>query len=121
LCLVALALIGGGCGCQSLPVPKPLGKRPEKPPELRTSKGEAYYHYLKAQRYLLAEDILGAIKEYQEAAQYDPNSADLHIELALLYQRHGEMTKALSHVEKALKIDPKNQDAHFSWPVCMWA
>jgi tetratricopeptide (TPR) repeat protein len=113
LCLLGLALALGMGGCQTFHPPRPLGKRAEKAPKVEVSKSESYYHYLKAQRYLLDEDIQGAIREYQEAAKFDPYTADLQIELAILYQRHGELTKALAHVEKALKIDPKNQEAHF--------
>jgi len=113
LCLGALALALAVGGCQSLPIPPPLGKGPEKTPAAHPPKYLAYYHYLKAQRFLLADDILGAIAEYQRAAEFDPETAQLQIELAILYQQHGELTKALTHVEKALKIDPKNQEAHF--------
>src|SRR3974377_793179 len=114
VCLLGLALAGGG-GCQTLqafhpPIP---GKRAEKVAKGESNKSESYYHYLKAQRYLMDDDILNAIQEYEEAAKSDPNSADLQIELAILYQRHGELSKALAHVEKALKIHTKNAEAHF--------
>ena len=112
-CLAVLALAGWLGGCQSLNstarVKEPLGQ----PPSAEGSHAQAYFHYLKAQRYLLAEDILAAIREYKEAAKQDPASPQLQIELAILYQRHGEFTKALVHVGKALKIDPKNEEAHF--------
>lgn len=113
LCLIGLALAGGVGGCKTFHPPLPVGKRAEKAPKVEPAKSQSYYHYLKAQQYLLDEDITGAIREYQEAAKHDPTSADLQIELAILYQRHGELTKALTHVEQALKIDPKNQEAHF--------
>jgi tetratricopeptide (TPR) repeat protein len=113
LCLVGLVLAFGVEGCQTIHPPIHLGKRAEKAPKVEPSKSESYYHYLLAQRSLLNEDIQGAIREYQEAAKFDPFSTDLQIELAILYQRHGELTKALAHVEKALKLDPKNQEAHF--------
>jgi tetratricopeptide (TPR) repeat protein len=111
LIIISLVFVIGSC--QTFHPPLPLGKRPEKAPEVEVSKSESYYHYLKAQRYLLEEDIQGAIREYQEATKTDPYSTDLQIELAILYQRHGELTKALAHVERALKLDPKNQEAHF--------
>lgn len=113
LCLVGMVLLWWVGGCKTIRPPVPMGKRAEKVPEVEPSKSQSYYHYLKAQQYLLDDDISGAIREYQEAAKFDPNSADLQIELAILYQQHGELTKALTHVEKALKIDPKNQEAHF--------
>jgi tetratricopeptide (TPR) repeat protein len=111
LCLIGLILAGGGC--QTLLPAFPLAKKGEKAAKEETNKSESYYHYLKAQKHLLDDNILGAIQEYEEAAKFDPYAADLQIELAILYQRHGELNKALDHVEKALKIDPKNAEAHF--------
>ncbi|MDD2901875.1 MAG: tetratricopeptide repeat protein [Syntrophales bacterium] len=80
---------------------------------MRPSKSEAYYHYMEAQRFLLADDAESAVKEYEEALKYDPDSALMETELAALYQRMGEVKKALAHVNKALKLDPRQQDAHF--------
>ena len=80
LCLCGLALLGGPEGCQTLPVPRPMGKRPEKTPVIEPSHSLAYYHYLKAQQFLLADDLLGAIGQYKEAATYDPQAAILQID-----------------------------------------
>jgi len=79
-----LLLLGWGLGgCQYLPIrPGESGKE-----EVRPSKSEAYYHYLQAQYYLLAEDAEAAAREYEEALKYDPNSAQMETDLAALYQR----------------------------------
>jgi len=108
-CLL-LGLCGGLGGCQYLPL-QPGG--PSGQATVGPSKSEAYYHYLEAQRFLLAEDAESAVKEYEEALKYDPDSALMETELAALYQRLGEVKKALAHVDKALRLDPKQQDAHF--------
>ena len=81
--------------------------------EADTPKSRSYYHYLKAQRLLAANEAAGAAQEYEAALEDDPQSARLELELATLYQRLGEVKKALLHVEKALKLDPKQQEAHF--------
>jgi tetratricopeptide (TPR) repeat protein len=78
-----------------------------------TPESQAYYHYLKAQHLMLADDAAGAIQEYEAALREDPYSAAMELELAILYQRQGEVKKALAHVEKALKLDPKMQEAYF--------
>ncbi len=101
----------GSAGCAS------LGRliRPTIPlgDEADTSQSRAYYHYLKAQRLLLADDAPGAAQEYEEALRHDPEAARLETELATLYQRLGEVKKALAHVENAIKLDPKQPEAYF--------
>jgi tetratricopeptide (TPR) repeat protein len=98
-------------GCASLgrvgPGEIPVGEVKETPKSL------AFYHYLKAQHLILADDPNGALKEYEEALQEDPDSATMELEAAILYQRQGDVKKALAHVEKALKLDPKLQEAYF--------
>jgi tetratricopeptide (TPR) repeat protein len=105
-----LALAGGAGGCHYLPLSPggTAGSKTVMPPS-----GKAYFHYLLAQRFLLADDMEGATKEYEEALKYDPESAQMETELAALYQRQGDIKQALAHVNKALRLDPKQQEAHF--------
>jgi tetratricopeptide (TPR) repeat protein len=108
LCLLLVPVLSG---CTSLgrlaPGEIPLGEAQETPKSL------AYYHYLKGQNLILADDLDGAIRAYEAALHEDPSSATMELETAMLYQRLGEAKKALAHVEKALKLDPKMQDAYF--------
>ena len=112
LLTLGLLLVPALSGCASLtrlsrPGEISVGEVKETPQSL------AYYHYLKAQRLILADDPEGALREYEAALQEDPSAATMELETALLYQRQGEVKKALAHVEKALKLDPKLQDAYF--------
>jgi tetratricopeptide (TPR) repeat protein len=72
-----------------------------------TPKSLAYYHFLKAQQLLVADNPAGAIQEYETAITNDPESPFLEMELAALYQRQGDVKQALAHVEKSLRLDPK--------------
>jgi tetratricopeptide (TPR) repeat protein len=78
-----------------------------------TPRSLAYYHFLKAQQLLVADNAPGAIQEYEEAIKNDPDSPNLEMELAALYQRQGDVKQALAHVEKSLRLDPKQQEAYF--------
>jgi len=110
LAILSLGLALSLSGCASLG----LGPRAASPEDQETSnKGLSYYHYLQAQKMLLAEDEPGAIREYEEALKEDPEAARLELELASLYQRQGDVKNALAHVEKALKLDPQQQEAYF--------
>lgn len=103
---LSLALLG----CASLG--RPLsGSEASQPSD--TAKSLAYYHFLKAQQLLAADDVAGATQEYEEALKNDPDSPLMEMELASLYQRQGDVKQALAHAEKALKLDPKQQEAYF--------
>ncbi len=78
-----------------------------------TSKSQSYYHFLKAQQLLVADDVPGAIGEYKLALENDPDSPFLELELAALYQRQGDVKEALAHAQKSIQLDPKQQEAYF--------
>ncbi len=106
LCL-SLALLG----CASFGRPGLSGSEVSPPSD--TAKSLAYFHFLKAQQLLAADDIAEATKEYEEALKNDPDSPLMEMEVASLYQRQGDVKQALAHAEKALKLDPKQQEAYF--------
>lgn len=78
-----------------------------------TPKSLAYYHFLKAQQDLAADNVAGAIAEYETALKNDPESASMEMDLATLYQRQGDVKQALAHAEESLKLDPKQQEVYF--------
>jgi tetratricopeptide (TPR) repeat protein len=78
-----------------------------------TSKSLAYYHFLKAQQLLAFDDISGAIQEYKQALENDPDAPSLHLELAALYQRQGKIKLALAQAQRSIQLNPKQQDAYF--------
>jgi tetratricopeptide (TPR) repeat protein len=73
---------------------------------------EAYTQFLLAQRYEDDDDADGAIAAYRSAMALDPQSADIVAELANLYMRQNRSQDATTAAEGALKIDPKNSQAH---------
>jgi tetratricopeptide (TPR) repeat protein len=98
-------------GCASLGrVPSPGTETSE---ELDTPKSLAYYHFLKAQQLLMTDDLAGAIMEYKASLKDDPDSAELEIELAALYQRQGNAKEALVHAQRSIQLNPKQQEAYF--------
>ena len=85
--VLLVALCWGAGGCQYLPL-RPGGGAEEA---VHLSTSEAYYHYMMAQEYLMADNPVAAIQEYEAALKYDPNSAQMETELAALYQRMGDI------------------------------
>lgn len=53
-----------------------------------------------------------AYNKLLEACQLDPLSADVHISLGVLYLNHfHDNKKALEHIQKALRLNPKHRQA----------
>ena len=73
---------------------------------------EAYTQFLLAQRFEDDDDADGAIAAYRRAMTLDPKAADIVAELANLYMRQNRTADATTAAENALKIDPKNPQAH---------
>jgi tetratricopeptide (TPR) repeat protein len=69
-------------------------------------------HFLKGQLLLGEADFDGALKEFEAAVGANSNDAFLRFRLASLYLRKGDMRKALSEAEAAVKLDSKTVENH---------
>jgi Flp pilus assembly protein TadD len=59
-------------------------------------------------------DNARAIGEYEEAVRRDPESADLHNDLAASLARAGRDAEALAQYHEALRLAPRQYDAHMN-------
>jgi tetratricopeptide (TPR) repeat protein len=109
--ILGLCVCLAAVGCASLGKVVSLENGDSKTPE--SPKSKSYYHFLKAQQLLVADDVPGAIQEYNLALENDPDSPYLEMELAALYQRQGDVKEALAHAQKSIQLDPKQQEAYF--------
>jgi tetratricopeptide (TPR) repeat protein len=58
-----------------------------------------------------------AVKEYKKALRINPNSADLHYNLGLVYCKYAtryDIRNAINEFKKALSLDPNNADIHMA-------
>ena len=117
--IVVICLCLAFAGCASLSRVATTGTKGSAAWE--TPKSLAFYHFLKAQQLLVAEDSAGAIQEYEAALANDPESAFLEMELAALYQRQGDVKQALLTPRNPSGWTPSNRRPIFSWPACTWA
>lgn len=53
-----------------------------------------------------------ALEILQKAVKQDPNSADAHNAIAVLYESINESAKADEHFKRALSLDPKDSQSH---------
>lgn len=65
--------------------------------------------------YIANKDYSQALKKLKRALSQDPEYADAHGTIAVLYWRLGEDRKAERQFERALELDPKNSLIHNSY------
>jgi len=115
-----LLLILSGCAStvsDLKPPPDGLVWKPEAP-FARESKVEVpneapgMFHFVKGSLLLGDGDFDAALKEFEIAAQDNPNDAFLHFRLATLYLRKGDLKRALTESETSVRLAPKNVDGH---------
>jgi tetratricopeptide (TPR) repeat protein len=54
-----------------------------------------------------------AIQAYQRALQADPDTPNVHYHLGLIYKERGELTRAVAFFQRALEVNPSDNDARF--------
>jgi Tfp pilus assembly protein PilF len=59
-------------------------------------------------------ETTAALKEYEAASRYEPNSPVPLVNASLLHARAGDLAKARAALEKALRLDVNNAQAHFN-------
>lgn len=76
------------------------------------SRAQAFYEFMMARRLDAAGDEAGALAALERAQQLDPESAEIVAEIAAYYSRQSKSELAVTHGERALKLDPANVEAH---------
>src|SRR4030042_1155266 len=87
------------------PVSQKVEEEGQAPPSL-------YYNFLMAQMYRSQGDAEGAIKHYNLALSYDPDSPVLLFDIASLYIQTGKLEEAQQACLKIVQRDPANLHAH---------
>ena len=73
---------------------------------------DAYNFFIRGRVLEGQGDMAGAIAAHRQALVLAPGVAEIHAELAGLYARDGKGGEAVAEADAALKIDPKNREAH---------
>lgn len=80
----------------------------EDNPESNTkSKHKAYYHFILSKYHLLKRKFSNTLQQLVIAEKYDPKSAYLKHQLALLYISAGRIKEAIDKLEQSVELDPK--------------
>lgn len=54
-----------------------------------------------------------AIQAYQRALQIDPDAPNAHYHLGLIYKERGELTRSAAFFQRALEVNPADNDARY--------
>lgn len=82
-----------------------------RPIILTDESARAGFHFSVGQLALSEGDAREAIREFELAAVYDPDSADIRLTLATLLISAGNLDRAAVHLEKCVALDPQNRKA----------
>src|SRR5262249_38757491 len=77
-----------------------------------TSNADAYFFFLQGHQLEGTGDVAGAIDAYKKAIAAMPTSGEIRAELSGVYARAGRANEAVTAALDALKVDPKNYEAH---------
>jgi len=84
--------------------------------------GEEIRHlYTLGEARLALDDEEGSAEAYRQVLALDPEDPNAHLELGLYHERLGEMGKAEAHMMEALKGDPNNPRALYSYASLYYA
>ncbi len=75
------------------------------------NKSKADYHFTLSEIYSASNNTKKAIEELKKTLVYDSKSTLVHLKLAQLHLRDGDITKSIASANTVLEIDPKNQKA----------
>ena len=69
-------------------------------------KDQAYYHFTVSRLHLLNKNFSGSVTELEIAESYDPDSAYIKYNLALMYISSGRVNEALDKLERSIELNP---------------
>lgn len=84
-----------------------------EPPEEEIQSGVAEAHFQRAERLYEQGSMDDAFEEYAEAVRLNPDHAEAHQGMAIVYQDDEEYDLAEKEFREVLRINPDHADAHF--------
>ncbi|MFQ6613440.1 MAG: tetratricopeptide repeat protein [Fidelibacterota bacterium] len=87
-----------------------------EPPPVQEQKTEldpeALQHFMDGQVYMNQGNYAMAVIELQDALIADPSISTIHVSLAECFFNLGKPERAFSHLQSAIKLDPRDTEAH---------
>lgn len=93
--------------------PKSINLDKELEAPVATDRAASYYHYSLAKWYEDDGDLARALSEMRTSLKYNQNSPGVHLELAVLLEKSGNIQEAIENAEEAVRLDPQDPDPHW--------
>jgi tetratricopeptide (TPR) repeat protein len=93
--------------------PKPINLDRELEVQVAPDRAVSYYHYSLAKWYADRGDLAKSLSEMQIALRYNPDNATIHLEMALILEKTGNVQGAIEHAQEAARLDPQDPDPHW--------
>lgn len=90
--------------------PQPVAKTPQQK-AAKEQRSIVSSYLWRAQEMERKQDFPGALKELRDALKLEPQNADIHSRIGVIYIKTNQGTMAKIHFRKALEIDPHDQRA----------
>jgi tetratricopeptide (TPR) repeat protein len=102
--LALLLVVGERPAAAQDPAPAPAARRP--------ANAAAMYEFLLARRAEAADDVTAAQSALERAVALDPQSPELHAELAAFHARQNRPAEAVAAAERAVALDAGSEEGH---------
>jgi pentatricopeptide repeat protein len=76
-------------------------------------RAKSYYHYALAKFFENRDDLETALSEMRLALKHNNENATVHLEMASLLQKSGQIGKAMEYAQEAAALDPQDPDPHW--------
>lgn len=113
LVLIIFCVAAQGQKASSVQSSKPINLDKELEEKVAPDRAVSYYHFALAKWHEENGDLPKALAEMQIALKYNPNSASVHLEMAGLLDRSGNVAEAIEHAQAAARLDPKDPEPHW--------
>lgn len=70
---------------------------------------EAEFYFTEAQKYFMLEDYAKALVLFEQSREIDSKNSAVYYKMAEIYERNDELDKALSSINRAIKLDNTNK------------
>jgi tetratricopeptide (TPR) repeat protein len=110
---IGLALVCASSPAQNVMSSGPINLDRAIEGQVATDRAKSYYHYSLSMWFDSEGDESKALSEMKDALKYNQNSSTVHVELARLLEKMGNIRDAVDHAQQAIRLDPKDPDPHW--------
>jgi tetratricopeptide (TPR) repeat protein len=114
LCVfIGLTFWGASASAQKVKPSKPIDLDEALKEQAAPDRVSSYYHFSLSKWYENEGNASRALSEMRLALGFNQDSPTVHVEMAELLEKTGNIPEAIHHAEEAIRLDPQNPDPHW--------